>query len=87
MVRFLLLSLVGLAMVREPIIYLNGEYRPKSQARISVFDCGLVLGEGIFDVVSAWRGSIFKLDRHIERFFRSLPAARLDTAMTLDDWR
>ena len=87
MMRVLLFLLVGLAMVREPIVYLNGEYRPESEARISVFDRGLVLGDGVFDVVSAWRGSIFKLDRHIERFFQSLRAARLDTAMTRDDWR
>jgi branched-chain amino acid aminotransferase len=74
-------------MRAEPIVYLNGEYKPASAAGISVFDQGFLLGDGIFDVVSAWKGQIFKLDEHIERFFQSLKAARLVTELSRGDWR
>ena len=71
----------------EPIVYLNGDFVPLGEAKISVLDQGFLLGDGVFDVVSAWRGSIFKLDQHIDRFFDSLRATRLETAMTRDNWR
>ncbi|NJM34888.1 MAG: branched-chain amino acid aminotransferase [Rhodomicrobium sp.] len=58
----------------EPIIYVNGEFVPQSQARISVMDHAVLYGDGMFDTVAAWNGRIFKLDAHIERFFRSMAA-------------
>ena len=42
----------------EPILYMNGDYLPLSAARISPLDQGFLLGDGIFDVVSAWQGVI-----------------------------
>ena len=59
----------------EPIVYLDGDFVPLGEARISVLDQGFLLGDGVFDVVSAWRGSIFKLDRHIERYIPELARA------------
>ena len=75
------------AKPNEPIVYLNGDFVPLGEAKISVLDQGFLLGDGVFDVVSAWRGSIFKLDQHIDRFFDSLRATRLETTMTRDNWR
>ena len=74
-------------MTHEPLVYINGEYKPLSQANISVLDQGFLLGDGVFDVVSAWQGTIFKLDEHLDRFFQSLQAARLTTTLTRDEWR
>ncbi len=74
-------------MSEQPIIYMNGDYVPLSEAKISILDQGFLLGDGVFDVVSAWKGVIYKLDAHIERFFQSLQAAMLNTAMSHDDWR
>lgn len=71
----------------EPIVYLNGEFLPTSRAGISVFDQGFLLGDGVFDVVSAWKGSIYRLDDHIERFFDSLQAAALRTRLSRSEWR
>jgi branched-chain amino acid aminotransferase len=71
----------------EPIVYLNGAYKPLSQAGISPFDQGFLLGDGVFDVVSAWQGQIYRLDDHIRRFFDSLQAAGLKTTLTHDQWR
>jgi branched-chain amino acid aminotransferase len=58
----------------EPIIYVNGEFVPQSEARISVMDHAVLYGDGVFETVAAWRGRIFRLDPHIDRFFRSCKA-------------
>ena len=71
----------------EPILYVNGEYRSLSQAGVSVLDQGFLLGDGIFDVVSAWKGLVFKLDQHVERFFQSLQATRIDSGLTKAQWK
>ena len=71
----------------EPILYVNGEYRPLSQAGVSVLDQGFLLGDGVFDVVSAWKGVVFKLDQHVDRFFQSLQATRIDTRLTKAEWK
>jgi len=74
-------------MSEQPVIYMNGDYVPLSKAKISILDQGFLLGDGVFDVVSAWKGVIYKLDAHIERLFQSLQAAMLNTSMSHDDWR
>ena len=64
-------------MPREPIIYVNREFVPQSQARISVLDHAVLYGDGIFETAVARNGLIFKLDAHIERGFRSMAAIAL----------
>ena len=41
----------------EPVVYLNRDFAPLGEAKISVLDQGFLLGDGVLDVVSAWRGS------------------------------
>jgi branched-chain amino acid aminotransferase len=74
-------------MADEPVLFVNGEYLPLSRARVSPIDQGFMLGDGVFDVVSAWQGRIFKLEQHLDRFFDSIQAARLNHDMTRDQWR
>ena len=71
----------------EPILFVNGAYRPLSQASVSVLDQGFLLGDGIFDVVSAWQGHVFKLDQHVDRFFQSLQATGIRPRLTKGDWK
>lgn len=59
------------------IVYVNGEYVPREQARISIFDVGFLRGDAVFDTTSAWNGRIFKLRQHLERLDLSLRAARI----------
>ena len=59
------------------IVYVNGEYVPREQARISIFDVGFLRGDAVFDTTSAWNGRIFKLPAHLERLELSLRAARI----------
>ncbi|NNL87086.1 MAG: branched-chain amino acid aminotransferase, partial [Myxococcales bacterium] len=74
-------------MAREPILYLNGAWKRLSEAHISVLDQGFLLGDGVFDVVSAWKGSLFRLDEHLERLDQSLRAARLGLPLSREAWR
>lgn len=74
-------------MQSEPVAYVNGEFLPLGEARIPILDQGFLLGDGVFDVVSAWKGVIFRLDDHLDRFFDSLQAAHLGTPMTRDEWK
>ena len=71
----------------EPVVYLNGEYVALSDAKISILDQGFLLGDGVFDVVSVWKGVLFKLDEHIERLFLSLRATGLSSTLDADGWR
>src|SRR5215470_20256248 len=59
------------------VVYLNGEYVPRNQAKISIFDVGFLRGDAVFDTTSAWNGRIFKLPAHLERLELSLRAARI----------
>ena len=72
--------------VAEPIIYIDGNFEPLSIARISPLDQGFLLGDGIFDVVSAWDSKIFLLDAHLDRFFDSMRAERLETRLSREQW-
>ncbi len=62
---------------RPGFVWINGDLKPTDQAVVSVFDHGLLYGDGVFDTMFATYGYIFKLREHIERFRRSLRAVRL----------
>ena len=68
-------------------VYVNGEFVPASEAKISVFDAGFISGHMIFDALSAWQGWIFKLDTHIDRFYRSAHAVRLEIPHSKEEFR
>jgi len=71
----------------SPIAYVNGEYVPRDQARISVFDMGFLRGDAVFDTTSAWNGRIFKLSAHLDRLELSLRAARLSWPLPPEELR
>lgn len=62
----------------ERIVYLDGEYVPESEAKVSVLDRGFRWGDAVYDAVRTFDGRPFKLDGHVDRFFRSLKYARID---------
>ncbi len=53
------------------IVYLNGSLVARSQARVSAFDHGFLYGYGLFETMRAYRGKIFRLDRHLQRLMDS----------------
>ncbi|MCC6321269.1 MAG: branched-chain-amino-acid transaminase [Phycisphaerales bacterium] len=54
----------------RPYIYVNGKLVPKSQAMISVYDHGLLYGDGVFEGIRIYRGKIFKCQQHVDRLYR-----------------
>lgn len=56
---------------KELLVYIDGEYYPKSQAKVSVFDHGLLYGDGVFEGIRAYDGIVFKLKEHVERLYYS----------------
>src|SRR6058998_2224488 len=58
-------------------IYINGKYYDQKNAKISVFDHGLLYGDGIFEGIRAYNGRVFKLTEHIDRLFYSAKAILL----------
>lgn len=67
----------------EHIIYVNGEYLPDSQAKISVLDHGLMYGDGCFEAWCGRNGFIFEHDKHTQRLFRSIRGLKLDRWMKM----
>jgi len=67
---------------KEWIAYVNGEYVPQSEAKVSVFDHGFLWGDGVYDALCTFNGYIFKLDEHIDRLFRSILAFDIDMPLT-----
>ncbi|MCX6997227.1 MAG: branched-chain-amino-acid transaminase [Kiritimatiellaeota bacterium] len=63
-------------------IYMNGKLVPESRAKVSVFDHGLLYGDGVFEGIRAYHGRVFKLDEHIARLFRSAQAIDLKMPLT-----
>ncbi len=63
-------------------VYLNGKMVPRKEAKVSVFDHGLLYGDGVFEGIRAYNGRVFMLETHIERLFRSAQAIVLDIPMT-----
>ena len=49
------------------IVYLNGQYLPIEDAKISVLDRGFTFGDGIYEVIPVYKGHIFRLREHLER--------------------
>ncbi|MEM2393972.1 MAG: branched-chain-amino-acid transaminase [Candidatus Bathyarchaeia archaeon] len=72
-------------MEREPLVYIDGEYYPKSQAKISVFDHGLLYGDGVFEGIRAYKGVVFKLKEHIDRLYNSAKAIMLNIPLTKEE--
>lgn len=56
----------------ERIVYLNGEYLPQDQARVSVFDRGFLFGDGVYEVIPVLQGKLVDEDYSVERLTRSL---------------
>lgn len=63
-------------------IFLNGILVPESQAKVSVFDHGLLYGDGVFEGIRAYNGRVFMLDEHVERLYRSAKAIAMTIPLT-----
>lgn len=73
----------------EPIVFLNGELVPESQAGIPIRDRGFIYGDAVFDAARTFNGVPFKLAEHVKRLYDSLRYVRIDPGMgmgEMEDW-
>ncbi|MBW1642562.1 MAG: branched-chain-amino-acid transaminase [Deltaproteobacteria bacterium] len=66
-------------------IYINGDFFEKENAKISVFDHGLLYGDGIFEGIRIYNGKIFKLKEHLERLYKSAKAIMLTVPLSFKE--
>ncbi|MEK7944865.1 D-amino acid aminotransferase [Pigmentiphaga sp. YJ18] len=71
----------------DPRVYLNGEFTPLSQAKISVLDRGFIFGDGIYEVVPVYGRKPFRMAQHLARLERSLAAIRIPNPHTVRQWQ
>ncbi len=71
-------SEVGKIAKENIFVYVDGELLPRSKAKVSVFDHGLLYGDGVFEGIRAYNGVVFKLREHIDRLYESANYIRLE---------
>ena len=69
----------------EPVVYLDGKFVPSSEAKVTVFDHGLLYGDGVFEGIRAYNKRVFKLERHVQRLFHSARAIDLKIPHTHEE--
>ena len=67
-------------------IWLNGKIVPEEEAKVSVFDHGLLYGDGVFEGIRSYNGMVFKLKEHLERLYRSAKAITLKIPLSLNEF-
>jgi len=68
------------------LVYLDGNYVPEEEAAVSVFDHGLLYGDGVFEGIRAYNGRIFRLTEHIDRLFDSAKAIDLAIPLSREEF-
>ncbi len=69
-----------------PVCYLNGEYLPLAQARISPLDRAFLFGDAVYEVVPVYEGRPFRLREHLDRLSRSLAGIRMPLPLSHAEW-
>jgi len=67
-------------------IYLNGEYMPIAEAKISVLDRGFIFGDGVYEVIPVYSRKAFRLAEHLRRLQYSLDGIRLQNPHSESEW-
>ena len=69
----------------SPRVWMNGKLVDKSEAKVSVYDHGLLYGDGVFEGIRVYHGKVFRLKEHIDRLYDSARAIWLEIPMTRED--
>ncbi len=67
-------------------VYLNGDYLPLSEAKVSVLDRGFLFGDGVYEVIPSYMGALFRMQDHLDRLQDSMSRIRLELAYDFDQW-
>jgi branched-chain amino acid aminotransferase len=68
------------------IIYLDGKFVPEEEAKVSVFDHGLLYGDGVFEGIRAYHGKVFRLEAHLERLYDSAKMINLTIPLKKEEF-
>jgi len=68
------------------IVYLNGDFIPVQDACVPVTDRGFLFGDGVYEVIPAYGGRLFRLPHHLQRLQNSLDGIRLTNPLTAAEW-
>ena len=68
------------------IVYLNGEFLPLEEAKISVLDRGFMFADGVYEVIPVYSGQIFRFQQHFQRLENSLTNIKLPNPLTQQQW-
>src|SRR5437879_11101163 len=72
-------------MTSEPVVYIGGRFVPASEARLSIYDFGIVLGATVTDLLRTFRRQPYRMDDHIRRFCDSCKYARIEVPLPPDE--
>lgn len=75
----------GVQMESERWVFVNGEYKRKEEAVISVFDHGFLYGDGVFEGIRVYRGNVFRLHEHMVRLYESAKSILLEIPYSLEE--
>jgi len=70
----------------DTLCYLNGDYTPLNEAKISVLDRGFIFGDGVYDVAPVYGGRLFRFDEHMARLARGLAKIRIPNPHSREEW-
>jgi len=68
-------------------VFIDGDWKPLSEAKLSLFDWGFTRSDATYDVASVWKGAFFRLDDHLDRFFASMTKLRMAIPYRRDEVR
>ncbi len=68
-------------------VYLDGKFVPEEEAKVSIFDHGLLYGDGIFEGIRAYNGYVFKLEEHLDRMYDSARGIRLEIPLAREEMK
>ncbi len=74
-------------MSSENLIYIDGKYYPKSEAKISVYDHGFLYGDGVFEGIRVYNSHVFKLEEHLNRLYDSAKSIALSIPLGKVEFR
>jgi branched-chain amino acid aminotransferase len=69
------------------LVYIDGEFVPQEEARVSVFDHGFLYGDGVFEGIRAYNGKVFRLDEHIDRLYDSAKVIDLEIPVSKEEFK
>ena len=67
-------------------VYLNGDYLPEAEAKVSIFDRGFVMADGVYEVTSVLQGKLLDFPGHLARLSRSLTELGMGNPLSDEEW-